>query len=530
MTPPLFDHPPSVPILTRLLQGSLRHNLAKALRLWVILQTLYGDSDIALDLPDTFTYNQWRDQFFTQTRRRPDALKTPLHHQRDTIPPRHDRHCPCAHPLTHWLFHSPLRQSETEWSQDFLRTYAPLTSAELDELLYKDPPSLSSSSQPPQSRRRGLPEGRLFAVTGKELQNYFQFLLDTRWLQAAANQGQSKAFQKVTALPDLQPPASPETTLALDKIAAILPLDVTDWMGDFTHPINDIVRAKAHLEYIIPARLSHHVQSLQKQLKTFWSQDPVPPICISYHSAHHFMDLTDPPLSLIAYPVRIDYFRRATYLYGYGQTPLDRPIQPEQPQWYDFRLDRISALEPLSWDDPQIPTSLCQQFRKQQLPTVTDLDQAQQDVWGFDVQRPAAPLLLRFDPYFHAQYVAQTERASLLSAISPAKVRQLIQNAQSQTNRSQTTPSPDPPFQTEPLSPQQAQILHRILEKHPNSIYCALPHRLGDNNITMRLRAWGPKVEVLLPWSLRDRMAHDIHLLMQLYDPPSLNSPPHAKI
>jgi hypothetical protein len=58
--PTALDHPPSVELLKSLTPGSLKQNLAKALRLWVILRTIYGDeADIRLQ-HDEFTYNQLR--------------------------------------------------------------------------------------------------------------------------------------------------------------------------------------------------------------------------------------------------------------------------------------------------------------------------------------------------------------------------------------------------------------------------------------------------------------------------------------
>jgi hypothetical protein len=75
----MFDLPPSVEVLTALARGSLRQDLPRAVRSWVILQSVYGA--IELGLATQFTYNQWRDRFFTQVE---------IHHPRDRVPMLHD--------------------------------------------------------------------------------------------------------------------------------------------------------------------------------------------------------------------------------------------------------------------------------------------------------------------------------------------------------------------------------------------------------------------------------------------------------
>ncbi|MCY7272939.1 MAG: hypothetical protein LH702_04115 [Phormidesmis sp. CAN_BIN44] len=56
----MFDCPP-VEFLTTLARGSLRQDLPRTVRLWVILQSIYGE-DIGLNLDAAFTYNDWRDR------------------------------------------------------------------------------------------------------------------------------------------------------------------------------------------------------------------------------------------------------------------------------------------------------------------------------------------------------------------------------------------------------------------------------------------------------------------------------------
>ncbi len=43
-------------------------------------------------------------------------------------------------------------------------------------------------------------------------------------------------------------------------------------------------------------------------------------------------------------------------------------------------------------------------------------------------------------------------------------------------------------------------------------------YRDGDTNVGLRLRAWRPKSEVLLPWELRQTIAKEVRQEAQLYD------------
>jgi hypothetical protein len=136
---PLFDRSPTVELLTALARGSLRQDLPKAVRLWAILGSIYGEDAVMKPLPETFTYTEWRDSFFTQTQRQGNSLSEPMHectyHQRDVIPPLHDPQCNCAKTLEQWVWASvPERQ---QWQESFLRFY-PMISEELERLLKQD--------------------------------------------------------------------------------------------------------------------------------------------------------------------------------------------------------------------------------------------------------------------------------------------------------------------------------------------------------------------------------------------------------
>jgi len=63
------------------------------------------------------------------------------------------------------------------------------------------------------------------------------------------------------------------------------------------------------------------------------------------------------------------------------------------------------------------------------------------------------------------------------------------------------------------------QRLLRVIQSRPgeDAYYTAI-YRQGDPNVLMRLQAWRPFVEVLLPWELRVRVAEDVRKEAQLYE------------
>jgi hypothetical protein len=90
-----FQDTPSVELLQWLARGSLKQNLLRAIRLWVWLHTIYGNKAVRLDLPNEWSYSDWRNLFFSKT-----------HPQGEQIPGMHDANCACAKTVREWLFTS----------------------------------------------------------------------------------------------------------------------------------------------------------------------------------------------------------------------------------------------------------------------------------------------------------------------------------------------------------------------------------------------------------------------------------------
>jgi CRISPR-associated protein (TIGR03985 family) len=473
----MFDCPPSVEFLTTLARGSLRQDLPRAVRLWVILHSIYGE-EIGLNLAQQFTYNEWRDRFFTQTQ---------TYHQRDRVPTLHDATCNCAKTLKSWLFESDIGTNETSWRISFLQLYQ-LSEAELDKLIetgFSGRSERQANLEQPakQPGRKPLPDGRLFAVTGKQLQIDFADLVQLGWLKKTES-----VFQHVDRLPNVSQAREASVTVNFSEVLSnVIETDAVDLFEHLGQPICGIQRLFLDIEYIVPNRLSEKVRDLQQQLKQLWEDDPVAPICLTYRSARLYGEVD----RYVVYPVCVCYFQRAPYLFAYGLNPQS----PKQDSWYDFRLDRIEELAILEWST--VHESLRNRCFYQTPPCPNAVRQSLSEVWGFDIYSPSETLLIRFNQYFHSHYVRNTERETLLSAVNTTVASRLIRCAT--------------------LEPSQQDSLLSIVEKKPKDIYCRVSYRLNDRNVLMRLRAWGANVEVLLPWSLRVQMAKEMHETWKLY-------------
>jgi CRISPR-associated protein (TIGR03985 family) len=234
------------------------------------------------------------------------------------------------------------------------------------------------------------------------------------------------------------------------------------------------------------------MNAIRKQLKEIWHQSRISPIKISYVSARNFQRYQDEGEQYIVYPVCIYYSHRAPYLFAFGQNPRDE----SKIDWYDYRLDRIQSLQKLKWDEINI-AGFSPKICDSKTPQLIESLRAQ--AWGFDFYKPHEVLLLRFDRYFHSRYIEGTEREEIFKQIPYKHAENLIKNCGSKSEFKQVT-------------------LAAIQARSQSDIYCQVNYRVGDNNAIMRLRAWGPEVEVFLPGELRERMAKDIEKIRSFYD------------
>jgi CRISPR-associated protein (TIGR03985 family) len=441
-----FDCLPTLDLLDYLAPGVLgqKGNLLKAVRLWVILRSLYGD--LALEFLDEgwFSNAQWREGVLQSG----DRSKT----------------------LSQWLFAEQPGVDEQQWRQGFAKRYG---GCDIDTAVAP------------------------FHVDDRTLRNDFVTLEKLGWLQSSGI-GSQRRYRKISDLPPLPWVTSPgESTTTY-----FIPNDLASVVDHFPQPINGIQRFILDVEYIVSQSSSQQVDRLVQKLKQIWQQTPVSPIRLVYRSIRYYED----EFEVMTYPVCIYYFQRAPYLFAFGQNPQQLSEgSSDSLSWYDYRLDRILSIQPLDWTDASLPAtwrSKSSAASSQELPRLfaeKTSDYVQQEVaaaLGIEIHRPIAPLLLRFDRYFYGNYIANTERAKLFAEMS-------FEQAERR-------------FQADPEVSSQGLFFAGGARDSP-SVFCLAQHRLDDNNVVMRLRAWGPNVEVLLPLSLRQRMTNDMQQTWKLY-------------
>jgi len=239
-----------------------------------------------------------------------------------------------------------------------------------------------------------------------------------------------------------------------------------------------------HLDFIFPPDTQDRVDDLQYQLNEIWSQPEINPIEFTYNTRQYGKQ------QMITYPVCLFYARRAKYLSAYGRTPN------HSLGWYNFRLDRIISkkLKVLSWSDARITPDLLNLRKRKKLPTPEQVQGAWNEAWGTDFYLEKALMILRFKPDFARRYIDGTERHPTFQRIPYQRIPYLICN---HTER---------------------QYIQQILQQRsPNDAYYQAQVRLGDTDLTMRLRDWRPNGEVIAPLKLREQMRQEAIQELDLY-------------
>jgi CRISPR-associated protein (TIGR03985 family) len=386
-----------------------------------------------------------------------EAFFTASHPTGEAMPSVHDRACRCARLTCDWLF-SPGGISPAVWQK-----------------------SLQQHAAQPEDLD-GLLRSRLFGVTRRSLYDDLQILSKLGWVQ---RQGQQ--YHRVKTFPTraLASKTNASSVLAHSVIAHP---DLAAIAENLSPQINGHQRFFLHVEYIVPKAAIDQVDEWQSILRHLWEQTPVPPIRLTYFSAQ-----LNQVLPGVVYPVCIYYAQRAPYLCAWGQPQPKEPIG-----WRNYRLDRIKTLEPIAWTDPQVPPLLHQAFQNRSLPTPDYIQEQLATAWGFDFYQPEALLVLRFDRGFSNGYIHGTVRHDTFEPVPYAQVKALIQRHTSDAT--------------------QRQALLRIWQaRSPQDAYYQAQYRQSDPNVLLRLRAWRPRMEVMLPWDLRQQMALEVEQERRLY-------------
>jgi CRISPR-associated protein (TIGR03985 family) len=255
--------------------------------------------------------------------------------------------------------------------------------------------------------------------------------------------------------------------------------------------INQQQRLFIHNDYVVAEQLREPAADSADRLKGIWKEEPVPPIQIHYHSAS-----LNKKEKYIIYPVCLYYYQRAYYLCAFGQAP-SRPNK-NQLQWYNYRLERINKILKLSWNDNNLPFSSQQILDQEENYSPAYIQSQLAAAYGFDFYQKPAIMLLRFDPDFAHRYIDNSFRHHTFEKIEDLEeVISIISQSGDGLK----------------------DFLTVRVKEFPDSAYYLLSYRQNDNNVVMRLRAWGPMVEVLLPLDLRQRMGEDIEKTSQFYRP-----------
>ena len=462
---PEFTAPPSVHLLKQLVPNSLKQSLAKSVRLWVILRSLYGEynDSVLLELDRHFTHTNWETLFFSESHK----------FARDRGPTDHDVNCYCHPTLENWLFEGNRGCDRLPWCNSFCNAFK-VTQFELEALLEKS--------------------GRLFGVTGKSLEADFKSLVGLGCLTFQVKLDgttDNNQYNKVETLPTilLEPIATGMSSLSSSEF---IQTDLYEFVDSLAQPIQGIQRFYLHTDYIVARNYLDQVSDFQVQLKACWEMSETPPIALQYESAREHQQLFD----WIIYPVCVFYYQRAPYLFGFGY----RGDGVSRLQWYDFRLDHVRDLKVLDWADKGLSSEFL--ALRSMPPMPDDIHDEMAQVWGFEFYRSAEWLVLRFDRYFYSNYIETTERAALFTKMSLREVRDWVGRF---------------PKEASPTSADVKVLQSRLAVLSDHDQYCRVQFRMGDRNILMRLRAWGFNVEVLLPVVLRREIAIEVAKQSKMY-------------
>ncbi|WP_030008321.1 TIGR03985 family CRISPR-associated protein [Picosynechococcus sp. NKBG042902] len=253
-------------------------------------------------------------------------------------------------------------------------------------------------------------------------------------------------------------------------------------------------RILVHFEHIIPEdhHTSDRIGDHQACLEKLWRSPKGGIVRFRYRVFREQGREAD----VIVYPVCLHYVRRAKYLSAYGIDPWGKVA------WYNYRLDAIaSSLEVLPQGSELIPETLRQMSRQNNLPTTEDIVEALLAAWGFDFYLPKLYLILRFPEAFERWYVRDSYRHETFQRLDPGQLRQVLDNP-------------------ELVAPQERQQIEALLARYSdtdNHIFYGVWVRWPDPNLVLRLRDWGPNGEVIAPLVVRHHLRDEVRIQSNFY-------------
>lgn len=476
-----FPLSPNYKILQRLVNGALNQsqNLTTAMRRWALINWFfYGDSgeNADLRLNVKLTFNECIQHLFE-----PDHPQGQFLEKVEFVSQHNNIKCRCNKTTQDWL--NLYDFAVDEWQQE-----------------------LEANLTIPKNIIAQVLQERLFAKTRRTLQTDINFLKQNKileeeyslskkqkviyptaqlpaWFSAEASQ-ESQLSQSFKGLNNIE---LADLAQALEMLSFLDPkLDTI--AEKLSQEISRVRRVFLHVDYVVPEEIQHDVDDLQEIIQENWRKEVIKPMLFNYHSARLGKK------ECLVYPVCIYYVQRAKYLCAYGISPNSNI------GWYNYRLERVKFKDFLDWSDTNIPEKLLSQYKTNSLPQPEYIQNEMQKVWGFDFYNDYDLMLLRFKRDFHDSHIKNTFRHETFTPIkSQEKLVDLIKNHTKNSS--------------------QEKELMKIIQRCPDDAYYTAKYRLDDNNVIMRLRAWGAKVEVLFPTDLRSRIAKDIQEATLVYYP-----------
>ena len=389
-----------------------------------------------------------------------NAFFSATHPSTEAQPPLHDPKCPCAFTAAQWLFDLEMGRPAPAWRES-LAEYGSVPD-DLDALL----------------------ASRLFGVTRRSLAGDARILAELGWLKRGQH-----CYQRVKQWPSRPHSQAGDAVSQALSVQNFLNPDLAMTADTFSGEMGSSSRFFLHVDYVVPKETLDRIEDWQAQLKQLWQQTPISCIRIEYDSAK-----LSQTVECIVYPVCIYYVQRATYLVAWGRTPS------EDVGWYNYRLDRVETLESVAWEDARIPETVIVARQDKKLPGPDYIQLEMANAWGFDFYQPALLMLLRFDWKHHQRYIQNTRRHETFEQVSYEEAGQLIR---------------------ENAAPEEVERLLEVWQaRSPADAYYRANYRDRDPNVLMRLLAWCPYVEVLLPMKLRHRMGEAIARQVQCYQSP----------
>ena len=327
-----------------------------------------------------------------------------------------------------------------------------------------------------------------FQCTGRSISDNFEYLLKKGWLLNPKNS--DKKYQTLSQIPSLE---TNDTVQKQDDLRFFMDEDdaYQTMVDKFNQPINGTQRLFFYYDYKILDNTTHKkVSYCRDKLKAIWTQTPAPILNITYKSSR----LGGQESFYLIYPVCIYYHQRSFYLIAFGQFPQQ---STDQSNWYNYRLDRIQSIQELDKNDENLPQDIKDKSKEDQETLIYDIQDSMEEAYGFDFYLDQDTMLLRFPSEFHKNYISNTVRHRTFKKIDANKALAMVEK--------------------NPLSEKQKDQLKAQIGNHPDDGYYTLQYRKNENSVIMRLRAWCPNVEVLLPWDLRQRMKNDMQKTWELY-------------